>query len=194
MKPIYNLIGLVIVGCFAAYVAPGVAIFFGFFTPLVKDFPLLPFALLCAFSLLVLIDFGGQASSIKNEFYVWQPQTGVTGPMTFAKAKSYPKRTLLTTGNENYWWPNETWTSYGTQRTPWNTRLGLAGFLFSMAACCSWFQHFQEPVYLVASISAASICLVSACFLPKPCGIPQKPAGHLLSAIFSGPRPPDFDA
>ena len=194
MKLICNLIGLIMIGCFFAYVAPGVALFFGFFKPIVKDFPLLPFAVLCALSLLVLIDFGSHASPIKNEFYVWLPQKGITGPMPFAKAKNYPQSTLLTTGNENYWWPNETWTSFGTQRTPWNIRLGLAGVFLSMAAGYSWFQFPEESVYLIASISAASICLVAACFLPGQCGIRQKPAAHLLSAIFSGPRPPDFDA
>ena len=194
MKLICNLIGLILIGCFFAYVAPGVAIFFGFLKPLVKEFPFLPFVVFCALSMLVLIDFGSHAPPNKNEFYVWQDQKGIIGPMSFDKAKNHPKSTLLTTGDENYWWPNETWTSCGTQRAPWNIRLSSAGVLLFIAAGFSWFQLSEEPVYYITSFSAASICLVSACFLPGQRGIPQKPAAHLLSAIFSGPRPPDFDA
>lgn len=194
MKIICNLIGLIMIGCFFAYIAPGVSMFFGFLKPLIEDFPLLPLIAFCLLSLLALVDFGSLSPPAKNAFYVWQPHTGVTGPMPFAEARKNPPNTLITTGDENYWWPCKTWTVQGTQRTPWSTRLSLAGFFFVLATGYAWFQLFEEPVYLMASTSAAVLCLVIAFFLPRHRGVPQKPAAHLLSAIFCDPRPPDFDA
>jgi hypothetical protein len=193
MKLICNLIGLIMIGCFFMYLAPGLSMFFGFMKPLIADFPHLPLAVFVLLSLLALFDFGSLSVPTKDEFYVWHAHKGVVGPMPFSEARTHPANTLITTEYENFWWPCYTWTHRGTQPTAWDTRVSVAGFFMFLAAGYSWFQFSEVPAYPFVTSSVAVFCVILAHFLPGQRGVPQKPAAHLLSAIFCSPRPPDFD-